>query len=322
MQSPAWSRVREDIARLRTWLVEAEVLVDNYSPKSLHAPHPTELHRLESAVKALREFLQQMDARKPVLLAVQLNQMPELSSAGPEIQQQVHDLAERWRRVFQRGRVWQASLQAAFADAAELRSLLHVLSSGVREATEAVLDCQSRAERGPEARRAVANRVRIVEKDLQLTEEKATRWGDYVDVLYAPGLVGGSFGAGGALPSGASVASATAELLSLRHRLRQVADNAREQLRVCTRLLSPVVSVRAWPLSAISHTSAAISLRPSVLAGEVQRRRRRPAVRLSAASHCGELATRGALLRRLFRCARLTFYFHGHNRGFFVLCPP
>ena len=111
-----------------------------------------------------------------------------------------------------------------------------------------MLDCQTRAERGPEAKRAVANRVRIVEKDLQLTAEKATRWGDYVDVLYAPGLVGGSFSAGGSvagLPSGASAASATAELLSLRHRLRQVADNAREQLCVCTRLLTPSASVRS-----------------------------------------------------------------------------
>lgn len=237
--SAAWGRVRDDIARLRTWLVEAEALVDNFSPTESSAAASQDLHRLESGAKALREFLQQMEARKPVILAVQLTQHPELASGAPQIRTQVHELAERWRRVIQRGRGWQMALQGNFATSPDLRTQLQMLSSALREATEAVRECKLRAENGG----MVANRIRIVEKDLQLTEDKATRWGEYVDVLYAPGLVSGSASASANAVPATATATATAELLSLRHRLREVAERTREQLRLCARLRSVAVTM-------------------------------------------------------------------------------
>ena len=208
------------------------MLVDKFSLSAAD----DDLSQLERGAKALREFLAQMEARKPVLLAVQLHQRPEVASAGREVQQQAHELADRWRRVYQRGRAWQLGLQSAFSSAPAVRSMLQSLSAALREDTEAVLDAQPRPDQRPETRRSIAAKLAIVEKELQLLEEKAARWGGYVDVLHAPGLSGGeaTSGIGGPVPVNA--ASVTADLLAIRQRLRQLSEHAREQIRLCVRL--------------------------------------------------------------------------------------
>lgn len=111
-----------DVDALRMWLDEAEAL------QASHHPLPSDLLQLKVLIRQNRDFMAQLEEKRPRFLSIQLlgNNYVDLSTAeGRELQSRVEELDRRWKGVTERAADTQQALQGALLQCQDFHHSVH-----------------------------------------------------------------------------------------------------------------------------------------------------------------------------------------------------
>ena len=118
------AQFQTDLANLESWLDEAEAI------QVMQTSVPAGMAQLEIEARKHREFLLQLDSRKPVVLSVNLTDKELLSSDVPDsrgLQDRLNSVNKRWDRTCARAAVWQKELQIALLQCSDFHATVQDL---------------------------------------------------------------------------------------------------------------------------------------------------------------------------------------------------
>lgn len=173
-----WCQLEEDTMKLDSWLDEIDITQDVPS---------NDVGSIQLANRSHRALLDSLEARKPVLLSLNILSEELIEQATPEaskrLKKRLLALNQRWQNATERAKRRQGQLQTALGESADIRRQVSSLVQWLRGAEEGVHACKPNSEDDQSTLTAKYGKLRHLRDDLERTQPRVLSLQDLVEQL-------------------------------------------------------------------------------------------------------------------------------------------
>ncbi|KAJ8309203.1 hypothetical protein KUTeg_014077 [Tegillarca granosa] len=207
-----WSQFRADLDNMLLWLDQAEDL------QRSHTSLPSDISDLDSIIRQHKDFLLQLESRKPRVLSINLiskNYIDASTSEGRELQDKIREMNRRWDVVCNHATQLQKDLQVALIQCQEFHHTIHDLLLWLENVEVKIQKCEPvNLSADESALWTKYRRLKDLKSELEGNQPKVISLKDTADKLL--------------------LNTDSAEMLNAKDKMHIIANRLRALLRLCS----------------------------------------------------------------------------------------